>query len=150
MTDSLTAEPRTSPKPQPLGNFAFIILFTTCTLCLVFILWRRANALRTVVSHKYVAIDRLLASTVTLIYVSFRLKTWTRQEGNIRLSVDDGPPANEFLADDFDEDHGDIEDDEPLADRAERLRLSGPGTTANDPSSAPRARSPNSPIITLA
>jgi len=37
-----------------------------------------------------------------------RLKTLTRPEGRIRLSEDDGPPATEFLGDDYDE------DDEPL------------------------------------
>lgn len=34
-----------------------------------------------------------------------RLKTFTRTEGRIRLSVDDGPPAREFLEDDYDEDN---------------------------------------------
>jgi len=29
-----------------------------------------------------------------------RLKTWTRQEGAVRLSEDDGPPAHSFLEDD--------------------------------------------------
>ena len=36
-----------------------------------------------------------------------RLQTWTRREGTIRLSEDDGPPANQFLEDDGpDEDTG--------------------------------------------
>lgn len=74
-----------------------------------------------------------------------RLKTWTGQEGNIRLSVDEGPPAHEFLEDDYDEDNEDLEDDEPLSDRAERLRLSGTGARANERP----PRSPTSPIITL-
>lgn len=34
-----------------------------------------------------------------------RLKTLARPEGHIRLSEDDGPPAREFLEDDYDEDH---------------------------------------------
>ena len=34
-----------------------------------------------------------------------RLKTFTRSEGRIRLSEDDGPSASEFLDDDFDEDN---------------------------------------------
>jgi hypothetical protein len=38
----------------------------------------------------------------------FRLKTWTRSEGQIRLSEDDGPPAREFLEDDYDEDHEEL------------------------------------------
>ena len=36
---------------------------------------------------------------------AFRLKTLTSSEGRIRLSEDNGPPANEFLADDYDEDN---------------------------------------------
>jgi hypothetical protein len=32
----------------------------------------------------------------------FRLKTWTRQEGAVRLSEDDGPPSHLFLGDDYD------------------------------------------------
>ncbi|KAJ8474134.1 hypothetical protein ONZ45_g16055 [Pleurotus djamor] len=32
------------------------------------------------------------------------LKTWSRSEGNIRLSEDDGPSSQEFLDDDDDED----------------------------------------------
>ncbi|KAJ7146213.1 hypothetical protein C8R44DRAFT_9469 [Mycena epipterygia] len=78
--------PKQSPKPQPMGgNMPMIFLFTTCTLCFLFILWRRASALRSVISHQ--------------------LKTITRTEGAIRLSQDDGPPAREFLEDDYDEDH---------------------------------------------
>jgi len=53
-----------------------------------------------------------------------RLKTWTRPEGRIRLSEDEGPPAREFLEDDYEpEEDDDDEDDEPLAQRAERVRL---------------------------
>jgi len=75
-----------------------IFLLTTCTLCALFILWRRADAFRRVVSHQ--------------------LKTFSRSEGQIRLSEDDGPPANEFLADDFDEDNEHLRDsdDEPLTE----------------------------------
>jgi len=94
-------EPRPSPKPQPLGNFPLILLFTTCTCCAVFLLWRRASKLRTVVAHQ--------------------LKTWTQKEGQIRLSIDDGPPVHEFLEDDYDEDHERIADEELLAVTAERL-----------------------------
>ena len=74
-----------------------------------------------------------------------RLKTWTGQEGNIRLSVDDGPSAAEFLEDDYDEDHGDIDDDEPLSERAKQMKLSGTNRTAG----AGRPQSPTSPITTL-
>ncbi|KAJ3841007.1 hypothetical protein EV361DRAFT_843267 [Lentinula raphanica] len=73
-------EPKTSPKPQPIGNITLMVLLTTCTCCALFILWRRAEAFRAVISHQ--------------------LKTITRSEGQIRLSQDDGPPAHEFLEDD--------------------------------------------------
>ncbi|ETW79993.1 hypothetical protein HETIRDRAFT_243886, partial [Heterobasidion irregulare TC 32-1] len=78
-------EPRQSPKPQPLGNFPSLLLFTTVTVCILFVLWRRADSLRVVVSHQ--------------------LKTWRRREGNIRLSEDDGPPAHTFLEDEYDDDN---------------------------------------------
>ena len=51
-----------------------------------------------------------------------RLQTWSGREGNIRLSIDDGPPAREFLDDDYDEDNEVVADDEPLALRADRLK----------------------------
>ncbi|KAJ7630104.1 hypothetical protein DFH06DRAFT_940793, partial [Mycena polygramma] len=92
-------EPKESPKPQPMGgNMPMIFLFTTCTLCFLFILWRRASALRSVISHQ--------------------LKTITHpgSEGAIRLSEDDGPPAREFLEDDYDDDNEGLNDqvDAPL------------------------------------
>jgi len=48
---------------------------------------------------------------------SYRLKTLTRTGGHIRLSEDDGPASNEFLAEDFDEDNEHLQDsdDEPLS-----------------------------------
>ncbi|KIK43655.1 hypothetical protein CY34DRAFT_58353, partial [Suillus luteus UH-Slu-Lm8-n1] len=76
-------EPREGNKPQPLGNFGLIFMFTTFTLCLLYLLWRRASALRAVVSHQ--------------------LQTWSRTEGQIRLSEDDGPSATEFLTEADDE-----------------------------------------------
>ncbi|KAI5120246.1 hypothetical protein M0805_007550 [Coniferiporia weirii] len=102
-----SGEPKDSPKPQPIGNSPFIFLFTVCTLCVLFILWRRANSLRSVVAHQ--------------------LKTWTHGGGRIRLSEDDGPPARSFVEDDEDED----EDSELLAVRIERLRNSCAETTAS-------------------
>ncbi|THH12427.1 hypothetical protein EW146_g7708 [Bondarzewia mesenterica] len=86
-----SSEPRKSPKPQPIGNLPFLLLFTTATICILFILWRRADALRVVVSHQ--------------------LKTWSRREGNIRLSEDDGPPANSFLEDEYDDDNDRLDDE---------------------------------------
>ncbi|TFK71207.1 hypothetical protein BDN72DRAFT_474989 [Pluteus cervinus] len=91
-------EPKESPKPQPIGNLALIVLLTTCTMCGLFLLWRRADGLKRIVSHQ--------------------MKTWTRQEGAIRLSEDDGPAATQFLSDDPADDDDDMEwdngDDEPL------------------------------------
>ncbi|KAL4065498.1 hypothetical protein V8B97DRAFT_1984506 [Scleroderma yunnanense] len=76
-------EPREGNKPEPIGSFLLVVLLTICTSCLLYILWRRASSLRTVVSHQ--------------------LKTWTTDEGRIRLSEDDGPAATEFLSDADDE-----------------------------------------------
>ncbi|TFK29123.1 hypothetical protein FA15DRAFT_632608 [Coprinopsis marcescibilis] len=81
----LPGEPKESPKPQPIGNELVIFLITTCTLCGLFLLYRRSEMLRKVVSH--------------------RLKTFRRSEGHIRLSEEDGPSTVEFLAEDFDEDN---------------------------------------------
>lgn len=44
--------------------------------------------------------------------VFYRLKTWTRQEGAVRLSEDDGPPAHTFLGEDDDDDELEDEDSE--------------------------------------
>ncbi|KIM41857.1 hypothetical protein M413DRAFT_139366 [Hebeloma cylindrosporum] len=98
----LPGEPKESPKPQPIGNMPMIFLWTACTLCAIFLIWRKADTLRRVVSH--------------------RLKTFTRAEGTIRLSEDDGPPASEFLGDDFDEDneHLDASTDEPFSEHIRR------------------------------
>ncbi|PPQ95112.1 hypothetical protein CVT25_011655 [Psilocybe cyanescens] len=98
----LPGEPKESPKPQPIGSMPMIFLLTTCTLCAIFLLWRRADALRRVVSH--------------------RLKVFNQSEGPIRLSEDDGPPANEFLADDYDDDNAHLHDsdDEPLSEHIRR------------------------------
>ncbi|KAI0354241.1 hypothetical protein OH77DRAFT_1496838 [Trametes cingulata] len=99
----VSAEPRPSTKPEPLGNVPLIFLFTTCMLCAVFLLWRRASALRSVVAHQ--------------------LTSWPRGDGRIRLSMDEGPSAREFLDDDYDEDNARLGDDEPLAITADRLRM---------------------------
>ncbi|KAJ7457033.1 hypothetical protein FB451DRAFT_1142967 [Mycena latifolia] len=98
---TIPGEPKESPKPQPMGgNMPMIFLFTTCTLCFLFILWRRASVLRSVISHQLKTI------------------THSQSEGAIRLSEDDGPPAREFLEDDYDDDNEglnmDDHGDEPL------------------------------------
>ncbi|KAI0263215.1 hypothetical protein BC834DRAFT_827914, partial [Gloeopeniophorella convolvens] len=82
-------------KPQPIGSFPFLLLFTTATLCALFVIWRRSDRLRTVVAHQ--------------------LKTWTRQEGAVRLSEDDGPSASSFLEDE------DLDDDSDELESAPRL-----------------------------
>jgi hypothetical protein len=45
------------------------------------------------------------------------------------LSEDDGPAATEFLEDEFEDDGLNDDDDEPLAERAERVKKS----SARDP-----------------
>ncbi|KAK0200679.1 hypothetical protein DFS33DRAFT_1068519 [Desarmillaria ectypa] len=81
-------EPKASPKPQPIGNVPMVLLLTTCVACVIFLLWRKANQLKTAISHQ--------------------LKTWRQTEGQIRLSIDDGPAATEFLEDDYDDDNEDL------------------------------------------
>ncbi|OSD00069.1 hypothetical protein PYCCODRAFT_1371975, partial [Trametes coccinea BRFM310] len=97
-----SSEPRPSTKPQPIGNSPFVFLVTTCMLCAVFLLWRRASQLRSVVAHQ--------------------LQGLPGGDGRIRLSMDEGPSAREFLDDDYDDDNERLGDDEPLAVTADRLR----------------------------
>ncbi|KAJ7858696.1 hypothetical protein B0H14DRAFT_2748537 [Mycena olivaceomarginata] len=81
-------EPKESPKPQPMGgNMPMMFLFTTCTL---------AGALRSVISHQLKTISN------------------SRAEGAIRLSEDDGPPAREFLEDDYDDDNEGVNVDDHI------------------------------------
>lgn len=52
------------------------------------------------------------------------MKTFTSSsEGRIRLSEDDGPPANEFLADDYDDDNEHLHDsdNEPLSEHIRKV-----------------------------
>ncbi|KAI0772420.1 hypothetical protein BD413DRAFT_663195 [Trametes elegans] len=101
-----TADPRPSTKPEPLGNAPLITLVSTCMLCAVFLLWRRASELRGV--------------------VAYQLTSWPQSNGRIRLSLDEGPSAREFLDDDYDDDNERLGDDEPLVVTAERLRQAVP------------------------
>ncbi|KAK2460455.1 hypothetical protein APHAL10511_007620 [Amanita phalloides] len=87
---SPTGDPRQSPKPEPIGNLTMILLFTTCAMCIIFLIWRKADSLRSVVSHQ--------------------LKTFSEPEGRIRLSEDDGPPAHSFIDDDPEEDNSAMPD----------------------------------------
>lgn len=47
-----STEPREGNRPEPLGNVGLLIFATTCTLGLLYLLWRRASSLRAVVSHQ--------------------------------------------------------------------------------------------------
>ncbi|KAI0296972.1 hypothetical protein B0F90DRAFT_997028 [Multifurca ochricompacta] len=93
-------EARPAPKPQPIGSFPFLLLFTTATVCVLFIIWRRSDTLRTVVAHQ--------------------LKDWTRQEGAVRLSEDDGPPAHSFIRDDDDDDDDDVQENDDEGGSSDR------------------------------
>lgn len=59
-----------------------------------------------------------------------RLKTWTRREGGIRLSEDEGPAASGFFEEDeFDEDNEELDQgDEPLALPVRGTEISGSGS----------------------
>lgn len=82
-------------------------MVTIAVLCFLFILYRRAAAIRQVIAVKLRSI---------------------RGEGAVRLSVD-GPSSMEFLADDYIYD----EDVERLQDPAERLRMAAsPPTVRTD------------------
>jgi hypothetical protein len=52
-----------------------------------------------------------------------RLQTWSRRDGRIRLSTDDGPPAAEFLEDDYDDDNTGLTIEESLAVSRSELSL---------------------------
>nr|GAT47975.1 predicted protein [Mycena chlorophos] len=107
-------EPKPSPKPQPMGgNMPMIFLFTTCTLCFLFILWRRASALRAVISHQ--------------------LKTMASTSGAIRLSEDGGPPASAFLEDDYDDDNEGLSLDVQVDEAVAAPPTSRPGATRARP-----------------
>lgn len=80
-------EPKTAPKPEPIGNMGLVSLATICAMCVLFIIWRRTDKLRKAVAKR------------------LKLNTISGSEGRIRLSEDDGPSAAEFLEDDFDDDN---------------------------------------------
>lgn len=96
--------PAHKPDPNPFGTGTVVFLLTVPSLCFIFLLWRRASSFRGAVSHQ--------------------LQTWTSRDppGTIRLSTDEGPPASEFLEDDYDEDNAGLTIEETLA--ASRSELS--------------------------
>ena len=53
-TNMKSPEVRPAPKPRPIGSFPFLLLCTTATACLLFVIWRRSETLRTVVAHQCV------------------------------------------------------------------------------------------------
>jgi hypothetical protein len=59
-------------------------------------------------SVRILAFTDLVSTANSPAFVAYRLKTWTRTEGQIRLSEDDGPPVREFLEDDYDEDNEEL------------------------------------------
>ncbi|KAF8889121.1 hypothetical protein BD779DRAFT_1522085, partial [Infundibulicybe gibba] len=116
-------EPHESPKPQPIGSMPLLFLLTTCTICLLYLLWRRADSLKSAVSHQ--------------------LKTWTHTEGRIRLSEDDGPPAREFIEDDDDDDGS--RDEQLGTAGAEPLTGRAPQAGPNDTTGTVEERSAQPP-----
>jgi hypothetical protein len=106
-----------------------------CTLCALFILWRRADSLRSIVSHQCVLFSSFPATCVFILVDEmdnfFRMKTFTRRGGNIRLSEDDGPPSRDFIEDLDTEDEDD--DDVPLALRVERVDVVTQAATSTQP-----------------
>ena len=69
-----------------------------------------------------------------LCFYAFRLKTLTKDEGRIRLSEDNDPPANEFLADDYDEDneHLNGSEFEPLSEHIKKVTEAWQRPTVTD------------------
>ena len=66
-----------------------------------------------------------------------RLKTLTQREGNIRLSEDDGPPAREFLKDDYDDENAglpedNLEDESLAQHNARQMNTSLTGNAGED------------------
>ncbi|EIW76641.1 hypothetical protein CONPUDRAFT_84607 [Coniophora puteana RWD-64-598 SS2] len=79
-TYSSPDSPRLGHKNEPTGSFLIPLVLTIGGLALVFLLWRRASQLKSIVAHQ--------------------LQTWRGDNaGNVRLSEDNGPPASEFLVD---------------------------------------------------
>ncbi|KAH0579984.1 hypothetical protein H2248_002803 [Termitomyces sp. 'cryptogamus'] len=104
MAPTLPGDSQDSRRPQPIGNIPILFLFTTCTMCILFVIWRRADSLRGIVAHQWAC---FLFSFRRSHSPTFRLRTLpiSQAEGRIRLSIDDGPPAREFIEDDYDDDH---------------------------------------------
>ncbi|KAJ7203555.1 hypothetical protein GGX14DRAFT_461464, partial [Mycena pura] len=94
-------------------------LVTMCTLCFLFILWRRASVLRAVITHQ--------------------LKTITHSKGAIRLSEDDHDD-NEGLTLEFDADAVDLAG-QPLELEARTSNLQDPHSV-DSTSPEPRGSSP--------
>ncbi|KAG8916161.1 hypothetical protein FRC00_000509 [Tulasnella sp. 408] len=73
-------DPRKRPSPDdPFAGMWFMPMLALAGVCLLFILYRRAAAIKYVVANQ--------------------LKTWSG-EGQIRLSEDEGPSAQSFVVND--------------------------------------------------
>ncbi|KAG8980237.1 hypothetical protein FRB93_009325 [Tulasnella sp. JGI-2019a] len=85
-----SADPDPRKSPHPDGGFMGLTLaplLALAVLCLLFILYRRAASI------KYI--------------IGTRLNEWTGQEGQVRLSEDNGPSAQSFVVNDQLEDEDD-------------------------------------------
>ncbi|KAF8588039.1 hypothetical protein K439DRAFT_1406752 [Ramaria rubella] len=86
--------PRPGERPDTTRSQILVIVLTVIVMGVLFLIWRRASALKSVVQH--------------------RLRTFTFTDGAIRLPQEDGPPAEIFNEDE------DLDpDDEPLDQRRE-------------------------------
>lgn len=88
----------------------------------MFLIWRRASTLKSVVQHRWA---RPCVFYTSRFKLSFSLKTFASPHGAIRLPPEDGPPA-EIFNEDEDLDAGDAQ----LADRPV-VRLGEPKTQGN-------------------
>jgi len=77
-----------------MGDATTVFLFCLCTLCVIFLIYRKADSLKRVVSHQ--------------------LKTFSEREGQIRLSEDGGPPARSFIEDDEEDENSDDDEDDDV------------------------------------
>ncbi|KAF8512822.1 hypothetical protein JB92DRAFT_2926510 [Gautieria morchelliformis] len=90
-------EPRPGERHDTSHSQALVFFLTVIAMVLLFLIWKRASSLKSVVQH--------------------RLRTFTSQEGAIRLPAEDGPPAEIFNEDE------DLDaDDQPLHVRQEILK----------------------------
>ncbi|KAL7412148.1 hypothetical protein BDY24DRAFT_393400 [Mrakia frigida] len=101
-------DPRSGSPPQPTEHLILVPVLAIITLCILFILWRRADAMKGA--------------------VAYRLKNRTlRGPGTIRLGDEER----------HDEDHGDLTDDDLSEDEAQGGRSSNPSRPILPPPTLP-------------